>query len=43
MLHGKLVYNNKRLVISSKKRQQIIISNIHKDDPNAKAVVSRYL
>ena len=47
MLHGKLMYNNKRLVISSTERHLIIISNIHQEglgyDIKAKAVASHYL
>ena len=30
MLHGQLIYNNTRLVISSTERQHTIISNVHK-------------
>ena len=31
MLHGELLYNNTRLVISSAERQHIIISDIYND------------
>ena len=43
MLHGKLMYNNRRLVISSTKRQRTIISDVHiglGHHPKAKALAS---
>ena len=43
MLHGQLMYNNTRLVISSTERQHTIISDVHKGsehDPKTKAMVS---
>ena len=47
MLHGKLMYNNKRLVIPFTERHLIIVSNIHQEglgyDIKAKAVASHYL
>ena len=45
MLHGQLIYNNKKLVISSAERQHTIISDLHKwlgHDPKGKAMVSHY-
>ena len=43
MLHGQLIYNNTRLVISSTKQQHTIISDVYKGlghDPKAKAMAS---
>ena len=45
ILHGQLMHNNTRLVISSTKRQHTIISDIHKGlghDPKAKTMTSHY-
>ena len=43
MLHGQLIYNNTRLVISSTEQQHTIISDVYKGlrhDPKAKAMAS---
>ena len=45
MLHGQLMYNNKKLVISSTEQRHTIISNLYKwlgHDPKGKAMVSHY-
>ena len=45
ILHGQLMHNNTRLVISSTERQHTIISDIHKGlghDPKAKTMTSHY-
>ena len=43
MFHGQLMYNNTRLLISSRERLHAIISDVHKGlghDPKAKAMAS---